>query len=262
MSNAPRAASNRASLNNFVGIFGRQAPISALVIPRWVTIYVDLVEEQTAEGVKQFLQELVEGCAVVGATGVTVAFRVDAVHWHEYIGDDFQETLAKTVSVSRPYFRAVVCNHFTLDSQPEIAAGALLVVTDGIAPAELPAVLRGQPAVCVDIETTLIAKTTHPVELVRDALEQVAEMEVRKLPHWTDPLSEVLLNSTTCLLALNLLCKPERFGADTFFFAYDYLDETVAQAFNDRTLRARWRKKPKNAAQEQRNQTENQDATE
>jgi hypothetical protein len=36
----------------------------------------------------------------------------------------------------------------------------------------------------------------------------------------------------------------------------------VAQAFNDRTLRARWRKKPKNAAQEQRNQTENQDATE
>jgi hypothetical protein len=258
MSNAPRAASNRASLNNFVGIFGRQAPISSLVIPRWVTIYVDLIEEQTAMGVKDFVLELVEGCAVVGATGVTVAFRIDAAKWHEYVGDDYQDVLTKAVGVSRPYFRAVVCNHFALEHHPENAAGALLVVTDGHAPEELPTVLQGQAAVCLDIETALIAKTSRPRELVRDALEQVAEMDVRRLPHWEDHLSEVLLNSTTCLLALNMLCKPERFGDDTFFFAYDYLDETVTQAFNDRTLRARWRKKGK----DQQTQTESQDAAE
>ena len=235
-------SNTRASINNFVGIFGRQAPISGLEIPRWVTIFVDHIGPETEDEMKDFVRELAEGCAVVGATGVTVAFRVEASRWYSALGSDFQAVLANDSNDSRPYFRVVVCNAYALDQDPALFAGKLVIVTDGAAPDSLPTSLQGQEAVCIDYRSTLIAKTANAIEVVRDVLEQVAELEVRELPHWRDTLSSTLLNSTLSLLALNVMCKPARFEADTFFFASDYLDETVARAFNDRNLRARWRK--------------------
>ena len=240
MSTTPRTGAFRASLNNFVGIFGRQAPISGLVIPRWITIYVDQIDEANKEEIHKFLKELVEGCGIVGATGVTVVFRLGAEHWYDLVGDGFEKELTSLVIGSRPYFRAVVCNHYAANDNRTLPAGALIVLTDGSEP-RMPESLAGRMAVCLDFKTTLISKTMRPEEVVRDAIQQVADVDVREKPHWTDPLSTTLLNSTACLLALNVLCKPERFGDDTFFFAYDYLDETVCQAFNDRGLRMRRR---------------------
>jgi hypothetical protein len=235
-------SNTRASINNFVGIFGRQAPISGLEIPRWVTIFVDHIDPENEDAMKSFIRELTEGCAVVGATGVTVAIRVEASRWYSVLGGDFQTSLVNDANDSRPYFRAVVCNAYALDQDPTLFAGKLIIITDGAAPSNLPACLLNQPAVCIDYPTTMIAKTANVPEVVRDALEQVAELSVRELPHWLDTMSSMLLNSTLALLALNVMCKPDRFEADTFFFASDYLDETIARAFNDRNLRARWRK--------------------
>ena len=235
-------SNTRASINNFVGIFGRQAPISGLEIPRWVTIFVDHVGSENEDEMKNFIRELTEGCAVVGATGVTVALRVEASRWYSSLGGDFQTILANDANDSRPYFRTIVCNAYAVEQDPKLFAGKLIVVTDGAAPDSLPECLRDQTAVCIDYRSTMIAKTANVIEVVRDALEQVAELEVRELPHWQDTMSSMLLNSTLALLALNVMCKPSRFEADTFFFASDYLDETIARAFNDRNLRARWRK--------------------
>ena len=240
----------RATINNFVGLFGRQAPIAGLEIPRWVTIYVDHISQpETRDELHAFIQELVEGCAVVGAVGVTVAFPALASEWNREIGDNLQQTLLSSVSGARPYFRCVVCNQYALEQDPSLTAGKLVVLTDSeyIGDIELPSIFLDQEAICIDYRTTLVAKTAAVTRLVRDAIEQVADQEVRKLPHWEDGVSETLLNSTTILLALNVMCKPQRFATNMFLFAYDYMDHIVAEAFNDRNLRARWRKTPRTA---------------
>lgn len=251
---------SRASINNFVGIFGRQAPIASLVIPKWVTILVDRITEESEFEMKKFVTELAEGVAVVGAVGVTIAFNIPASIWHERIGEPWEETVNSYIQHSRPYFRVVVCNYHALATPESPAAGNLVLVTDGAAPEALPGIADGCEMVCIDYRTTLIAKTSRPAELIRDALEQVAELEVRKMRHWTSSLSTVNLDSAAALLALNLLCKPARFQENVFFFAYDYLDETVSQAFNDRTLRARWHKeRPAEAAAAEPEETEEEE---
>ena len=232
----------RATINNFVGIFGRQAPISGLEIPKWVTVFVGKIDEHEEEDILKFITELVEGIAVIGATGATVVFDVTASSWRSLISEEYEKKVAEFVRHSRPYFRTVLVNSHAVERDPSLAAGKLMVLTNGSAVEALPAPLVGEEAVCIDYQTTLVAKTAKCDRLVRDALEQVAEMDVRELPHWEDSLSQVLLNSCTVLLALNVLCKPARFETDVFFFAADYMDNIIADAFNDRTLRARWRK--------------------
>ena len=248
---------SRASINNFVGIFGRQAPIASLVIPKWVTILVDSITEESEFEMKKFVTELAEGVAVVGAVGVTIAFNIPASVWHERIGEQWEDAVNSYIQHSRPYFRVVVCNYHALATPESPAAGSLLLITDGSAPETMPEITTGCEMICVDYRTTMVAKTARPAELIRDALEQVAEMDVRKMRHWSSSLSTVNLNSTAALLALNLLCKPSRFQENVFFFAYDYLDETVSQAFNDRTLRARWHKdRPQGSSAEESGETE------
>jgi hypothetical protein len=232
----------RASINNFVGIFGRQAPIAGLEIPKWVTIFVDRIDEHEETEILDFIKELVEGIAVIGAAGVTVVFDVQASGWRSLIPEDYEKSIAEFVRQSRPYFRTVLTNVHALNHDPSLGAGKLMVLTSGRALPVVPEPLQGVEAVCIDYQTTLVAKTSKCDRLVRDAIEQVAEMDVRELPHWKDSLSSVLLNSATVLLALNVLCKPGRFETDVFFFAADYMDNIIANAFNDRTLRARWRK--------------------
>ena len=236
---------SRASINNFVGLFGRQAPIG-LEVPEWVTIYVPSWTEDDDKKM-QFLDSLVEGVAVIGALGCTVVFNVEATGWNRLGLEDVEEFLGKFVRGSRPYFRLIVSNlpGVRREGVRQVCAGRLMVLTFGEPPA-MPEEFAGQEAIIIDHETTMVAKTRRPFDMATEVLEAVPEMAgVRQLPHWTESWSATLLDTTLGLLALNVLSKPKRFNANTFFFAADYLDETIAQAFNDRTLRARWRKKPK-----------------
>ena len=233
---------SRASINNFVGLFGRQAPIG-LEVPEWVTIYVPSWTEDNHSRMK-FLDSLVEGVAVIGAVGCTVVFNVEASAWNRVGLEDVEDSLGSFVRTSRPYFRVIVSNlpGARRDGGP-VCAGRLMVLTFG-QPAELPPEFAGQEAIVVDHTTTMVAKSRRPADMSAEVFEAVPEMaEVRQLPHWVESWSATLLDTTLGLLALNVLAKPKRFSSNTFFFAADYLDETVAQAFNDRTLRARWRKK-------------------
>ena len=237
-----------ATPNSFVGLFGRQTALAGLDVPQGVTIYIDRgdADSKTLNGL---LTELIEGVAIVGAAGVTLVQNLPATEWARSAFDPTECAHWKRIMGCRPYFRLISCNPAAVEENggEGLVAGRLVVVTNGRAAGELPAPLRGEEAVCIDYLTTMVAKTNRPSELVRDALEQIAELDVRKLPHWSDPLSASLLNSTTVLLAMNALCKPDRLKS-AFLFASDYLDEMVARAFNDRGLRARRRKAAPEAA--------------
>jgi hypothetical protein len=237
-----------ATTDNFVGLFGRQAPIG-LDIPQWVTVYVPhgaWQKQEVGGTVGGFMAVLVEGLAVIGLTGVTIVIDENVKTWSMHSLNDLGATLKGAVAPSRPYFRIIVSNvAAALENDGATMSGPLLVVTNGEAVAVPEAVLRGGDAICVDVATTMVAKTTHPYELSKDAIQELGVKDLYKQPQWAEKWSRTVLRSTTALMALNVLAKPERFGMNRFFFACDFLDETIMQAVNARGVRPRFRDEKK-----------------
>lgn len=249
----------RATLNNFVGLFGRQAPIG-LTVPNWVTIYVPHWEPEGRT--HALLRLLVEGVAVIGSVGCTVVVRVQASRWVEAGLAKAEVELRSFVALSRPYFRVIVANDHAVAEEHEsedggsIVAGRRILLLDGLANAAMPEFLAGENLIVVDSITSMVGKTDMPVEMCAEVVAALAPKDFRELPHWGDQWSESVLMSVTSLLAINMLAKPDRHPPDVFLFATEYMDEVTKRAFNDRGLRARWRKPT--SSREQRQEATNE----
>ena len=222
-------------MTNHVGLFGRQAAID-LSVPQWVTLYVSRSVSTSCET----LLNLVEGVATVGSLGITLILDREFAEWQSrsLIAPIYR--LLDFIKQSRPYFRLVICNpHAAADSSNPTNAGARMLLCLAADTLQLPHGFTDENVVGLELDTRLVFKTRHPVRLLAESA--IATLEhPDDLPHWNDRLSRGLLSSTHTLLALNVLCKPNRFADGLVFSAAAYADEVVARAVNERRIKPRW----------------------
>lgn len=245
---------------NFAGLYDRQAPIAGLEIPEWITIYCP--KSNTLSPRRELvLQRLIEGFAIAGSMGATVIF--DTVHscWGDR-GAMLEKYVDQNVLPCRPYFSIVSANlesvNVTRNTDEDLIAGFPVVLVDGVMN-ETDNPFPNEAVVIIDVSTSMIAKSSKPIgvawaQLMSASKESLGVVPSEELEHWSstaDEWSEVLLMSLTSQLAMNLVCKPTRFG-EIFFHATEFGDRVVAEAFNDRGLRANFvKQKSKSSSKEE-----------
>jgi hypothetical protein len=223
-----------------LGLFDRQAKIG-LDVPEWLTIY--LTEDSLVRW--GLLEEVIEGAAIMGARGATVVLGDPRVCDAEINGDRRVWEVQGRIASYRPWFKLALCDEaYFRNNEAQLAAGRGLVIrmrnpAGPADPAPVPQALVGDWAVVMDTATTAVGKSADP-----SALLAMLDREGAESPwgqgHWGDPFDSQNLESTMILLALNCAAKPLRFQPETFFFASEFMDETVSRSFNARRLRARW----------------------
>ena len=158
--------------------------------------------------------------------------------------------LRDLVAGCRPWFSAVVCNETYLRKNAEqLACGRGLVLRDRSAWGQLadprpalgavPPEVVGDWAVVLDLQTTLVGKSSDPAAMLAEVDASGPEVPW-VLPHWAEEVGRAALASCAILLALNYVAKPHAHGTDTFVFAAEYMDELVARAASERGLKPRW----------------------
>jgi hypothetical protein len=230
-----------------IGLFDRQTPIG-LSVPEWLTLYwtADSSSLEESQKMRDVTEEIVEGAAVMGCRGVTLILAYQGTVRSIHPGGIVLDIVEK-IEAYRPYFSMVLCDStYYRQHEGSLSVGRTLILRHPqerhalILPAELPPSLLKDWAVVIDFPTSLVGKTTDPIGLVTE-VHGTGEVDFPcEIGQWCDEADATNLQSTEILLALNMLAKPERFENNTFLFAADFLDEVVAQAFNERRLRPRW----------------------
>jgi hypothetical protein len=226
-----------------LGLFARQIPIG-LDVPGWLMLYIvgDDIDWDN-------VQEIIEGAATIGVEGATVVV-TSLASAQEYVSMPWADKIRARIKNWRPWFRIVLCNdkYYSINEN-ELMAGRSIVlrfpnkVADGAtnSPAvPVRASIVRDWCVVMDSETTMIGKTSNPAGMLTVVTSDSEAPRPWREAHWTEAVDKETLLAAFRVLALNVLCKPARFRSESFFFANEYLDETVSKAFNERRMRARW----------------------
>ena len=267
------------SENNYpvtrTGLYGRQSTIE-LDIPKWVTIvitdenilHVDPQQTQLAQyRLTNFMYRLIEGYAIAGAVGCSIVIDMNADNFAEsqtqFAGSQTRRvqsiytmftSFVSKIKDARPYFKLILTNSdlFTIEpaelkheTRHNYIDGPAIVVSNGtvIEDKSVPAFIRPRLAQLIDLKLGIVAKTKNPIQLLTDVIEYNAiPLDVTKLPHWSDRTSHILMLNLLTMISCNILCKPGRFADNTIVPITDFTDEIIMRCFNERNLRARWRK--------------------
>jgi hypothetical protein len=228
----------------FTELFDRQKNID-LEIPEWVTLYITKDTYQTSKlDMNIFLYELLEGFAIVGVIGVTLIFDEVAQSFESTFFTGLERSI-QNFSKIRPYFKGVVCNSKSVELEPEkyICGPIVIIFDENII--TIPDYLDQEKiGYLIDINSTLVVKTKlkNTVQLVEDAINQVGNPKIRLEEQWMNNWSKSILDRMIILVLINIMVKKDLFQENLFLFCYDYIDQIVMNAFNDRNLKAFWRK--------------------
>jgi hypothetical protein len=217
---------------NFTGLFDRQSSLD-LNINEWYTIYIDWEVFDNNKWI--FLREFIKGLSMIGCLGVTIVVNRNIYTW-----DDINITLdnhcRRDIHLYRPWFRILICNSFQLNETPEIIQGKKIFLTEGNPISSN--FHTNENILCIDIKFALVAKTNDISNFSLTVFSELTNEKINK-PHWKDSESIVIYLNLLTLLAINVLCKPEKFENNSFFFVTDFADSIISDIIEDRQIKIR-----------------------